>query len=164
MTLESDAPPTPSDHPAPAPPPAKDDEHALRLFPLNDWFAAENRLNSGAFYHPTSPPESLFVKERLPGEDGRVLHVDGFRSFGRIRIQVGRIRSFTRNGVHIAVDLLMTGTADPPLEPFGDAHAELTGIRTGGASYRKKVAQAFSSLVNEHGVVEKVPDGPPPTE
>ena len=147
MTRESDAPPTPPDA---EPAPATDAEHALRLVDRSAWSADANRINSGAFYY-RKPTESVFIEERLPDQDGEALHVDRFRSSGRIRIPVSTIRAFKRNGVAVGVDVVMTGTADPPLEAFGEAHGELTGIAP------KKIAQAFARYVAEHCEVEQTP-------
>ena len=137
-----------------APPPARDDEHALRLFSMHEWVEADDRLSSGAFYNRKTRT-SLFIKERLPNADGRALHVGKFRHHGRARLQVGALRSATRDidGVRqpVGADLVMTGAADPPLEAFGAAHAELTGVTN------KKDALALANLVESDDMIEKMP-------
>ena len=138
--------------PAPAPSPAKDDEHALRLIGANDWLEAEGRLNSGAFYRRRTAC-SVFLRERLPDGDAEALHVGQFSSYGRVSVQVSHLRGFTRNGAVVGVDIVMTGTAAPPLEAFGYAHGELR--------LQKKDAQAFAAFVNQRGQLEKRPHALP---
>lgn len=104
-----------------------------------------------AFYGRRTPP-SFFVKERLPGEDGIVLHVEHYAPWGRLCVQVSTIRETADR-----FDLLMTGHADPPLEEFGDAHADLTG-----PTHSKTAAKRLARALNRHGTMEKVPD-PTPT-
>ena len=155
VTTESEAPRTSSENPAPDP--ARDEETALRLFPIHDWVEKDSRLSSGAFYVRKTTP-SVFVKERLPDEDGDVLHVGRFGSYGRVRVDVHLLKEFKfkreNDGVvrSFGLDLLMTGSADPPLEAFGRAHAELRGITS------KKMAQALTALINQHGSIERMPD------
>ena len=154
MTLESDAPPTPSEAAEPALPPARDDEHALRLFSIHEWVEADDRLSSGAFFHRKTRT-SLFIKERLPNADGGALHVGRFHDHGRARLQVGALRRATRDidGVPrpVGANLVMTGVADPPLEAFGTAHAELTGVTN------KKDALALANLVESDQMIEQMP-------
>ena len=140
-------------------PPARDDEHALRML-VSDWLR-DGRITSAAFHtrHPTNPryvSVSLFVDERLPDQDGNRLHLGRFASYGRARLAVGYIRSASRvvDGVDqvIGFDLLMTGSAEPPLEQFGTAHADLRG-----PTHRTAAARALALAFNQHGHLEKVP-------
>ena len=137
------------------PAPARDDENALRLFSIHDWVESENRLSSGAFYVRNSPP-SLFLKERLPDGSGDVLHVGKFSSYGRVSVLVELLRELKResDGVstRVGLDVVMTGSADPPLDGFGAAHSELRGITN------KKVAQVVARLVTQRGTVERTPE------
>ena len=98
---------------------------------------------------------SLFLKERLPGADGNLLHVGKFRFSGRVRMGIGMLRGFKRESEGVVslvgLELLMTGSADPPLEEFGAAHAELQGISN------RKLAQALAALVSQQGVIERMP-------
>ncbi len=145
---------------APEPLAASDDEHALRLL-LSDW-VKDGRITSAAF-HTRSPqnrkyvPVSLFLEERLPRRDGNALHVGRFASHGRARLAVRYIRSASRvvDGVEqpLGFDLLMNGSADPPLEAFGAAHANL-----GGPTHRPAAARALAEAFNQHGELEKAQD------
>ena len=139
---------------------ARDDEHALRLV-LGIW-VNDGRLTSAAFNTrgPTSPnyvPISLFIEERLPGSNGDLLHAGDFSSRGRARLSVGMIRSasYVANGVEVLArfDLLLDGTADPPLEAFGAAHAQLQG-----PTQRPAAAKALAEAFNQHGQLEEAPD------
>lgn len=141
------------------PHPAADDENAFRLV-LKAWFK-DGQLTSAAF-HTRSPANpkyvaiSLFIKERLAGQDGDVLHVERFASRGRARLAVRHIRSASHvsGGVKqpIGFDLLMTGTADPPLDPYGVAHAELQG-----PTQRPSAARAMAVAFNQYGYLERTP-------
>lgn len=139
--------------------PARDDEHALRLL-ISAWMK-DGRITSAAF-HTRSPgnaryvPVSLFLEERLPGEDGSSLHIDRFASHGRVRLQVAHIRSASRviEGVErpLGFDLQVNGQADQPLEAFADAHANLTG-----PTHRPAAAKALAEAFNRDGSLEKEP-------
>lgn len=128
--------------------PVKDNETAVIL--LHESAYKDGKITSAAFYSRSRVP-SLFVKELLPGQDGSALHVGGFEGHGRAALVVGLLRSAEQpNGF----DLVLTGTADHPLEAFADAHADLTGpfrVR----SKARKLARTF----NEQGAIEKLPDG-----
>ena len=143
-----------------AEPPAADDEHALRLV-LDVWLK-DGELTSAAFQTrgPNSPryvPVSLFVEERLPDGDGARLHTGRFASHGRARLRVGHIRTVSYMAGdgerHPGFDLLMTGTAEPPLEDFGKAHADLQG-----PTHRPPAARALAVAFNERGQIEKAPE------
>lgn len=141
-------------------PPARDDEHALRLV-VRDWFK-DGKLTSAAFHtRSRSSPRyvsiSMFVEERLPGADGSVLHAGRFANRDRVRLDVGSIRSVTymSGGTETPAgfDLLMDGHAESPLEAYSEAHAELQGptpIRT--------AARALARAFDLHGQLEKAPD------
>ena len=134
-------------------PPAVDDEHAFRLL-LEDWVYDDGTVSSAAFR--SSRGISLFVKERLPNGNGDLLHVGKFEKHGRASLEVGLLRATKRsvNGVeeHIGYDLKMTGSAEPPLEEFRDAHADLQGpLKSKGA------ASALAAAFNEHGTLERRP-------
>lgn len=144
----------------PAPPAAADDEHALRLL-MSAW-VKDGKITSAAFQTrgPQSDnyaPISMFIRERLPDQNGRVLHVDRFASFGRARLAVRNIRSASVvvDGVKqtIGFDLLMTGSATPPLTDFGAAHAHLRG-----PTHRRPTARALAVAFNAHGHLERAPD------
>lgn len=139
---------------------ARDDEHALRLV-LEVWLK-DGKLTSAAFKTRgvTSPnyiPVSLFIEERLPGSNGDLLHVGAFSSSRRARLLVGMIRSasYVADGVErlAGFDLLLDGTADPPLEAFGAAHAQLQG-----PTQRPAAARALAEAFNQHGQLERAPD------
>ena len=139
---------------------ARDDEHALRLV-LGIW-VKDGRLTSAAFNTrgPKSPkyvPVSLFIEERLPGSNGDLLHVGDFSSRRRARLSVGMIRSasYVANGVEVPAgfDLLLDGTADPPLEGFGAAHAQLQG-----PTHRTAAARALAEAFNQHGQLDEAHD------
>ena len=143
----------------PEPPVATDDEHALRL--LLDVWVKDGRITSAAFHtrsprNPKYVPVSLFLKERIPDQDGNALHVERFASHGRARLVVERIRSLSRavDGVEqpLEFDLLVNGSADPPLDAFGAAHANLVG-----PTHRPAAAKALAEAFNQHGVLEKAP-------
>ena len=143
----------------PALPAARDDEHALRL--LLDVWVRDGRITSAAFHtrspqNPKYVPVSLFLKERLPGQDGNALHVERFVSHGRARLAVERIRSASRvvDGIEqpLGFDLLLNGSAEPPLDAFGAAHANLVG-----PTHRPAAAKALAEAFNQHGEMEKVP-------
>ena len=142
------------------PPPARDDEHALRLL-VGDWFK-DGRVTSAAFrtrgrQSPKYTAVSLFIKERLAGQDGRVLHVGRFASLGRSRLAVRHIRSlrYDSDGVSrpAGLDVVMTAAAAPPLDAFGEAHGELRG-----PTQREAVAKALANAFNQQGRLEKAPD------
>lgn len=141
-------------------PVARDDEHALRL--LKDDWVSNGRITSAAFHtrgkqSPKYVQVSLFLKERLPSHDGSALHIGRFTSWGRARLAVGRIRRASRvvDGIEqpLEFDLAMTGSAGPPLDAFGAAHANLVG-----PTQRGSAATALAEAFNQHGEVEKVPD------
>lgn len=115
----------------------RDEETALRLLHYPDQFN-RNRITSAAF--KTRPPEnpkyeskSLFVRERLPGSDGNVLHVGKFANDGRAALSFAVLRSLTYTASDGSVtpcgcDAVMSpDDCKPPLEAFRDAHATLTG-------------------------------------
>ena len=147
--------------PAGGPPPrAGDDEHALRLL-VRDWFR-DGRVTSAAFRTPGRQGESrtaisIFIEERLPGRDGGALHVGRFASRGRARLAVRHIRSVTRSTGGViepaGLDVVMTGTAGPPLAAFGAAHGELQG-----PTNQRAVARALANAFNQQGRLEKPPD------
>ena len=121
----------------------------------------DGQLTSAAFRtgDPASPryaSVSLFVEERLDGQDGEVLHVGRFAAHGRARLAVRHIRSAGRASggteERMGFDLLMTGTADPPLDAFDAAHAELQGPTRGRAA-----ARALAVAFNRHGRLERAP-------
>ena len=147
--------------PAPGPPPpARDDEHALRLL-LEHWFK-DGRVTGAAFHtrgtqSPKHAAVSLFIEERLPGQDGSALHAGRFASRGRARLAVRHIRSVGRSTGGViepaGLDVVMTGTADPPLDAFGAAHGELRG-----PTNQRAVAKALANAFNQQGRLEKAPD------
>lgn len=49
----------------------------------------------------------------------------------------------------------MTGTAEPPLHEFGDAHAELIG-----PTHRPGATTALAKVINAFGIFEQYPEGP----
>ena len=134
-----------------AQPRAADGENALRLFPNAPSHWKDNRITSGVFFERGDRRPSVFLKERLPNEDGSALHVSRLRSHGRARIRVGLLRAAKRGDEPMKLDLLMTGTAEPPLEAFGVAHGELTG------TINKKAAQLLAALVMKEGEIEQAP-------
>ena len=132
-------------------PPALDSEHALRLV-IQDW-VKDGELTSAAFKTRSKTSSgyravSLFVKERLPNQNGNSLHVGSLASRGRMRLAVGAIRSLS-HGFNLAMD----GSAQPPLEEFSPAHAVLDGP-THSAGAAKALAVAF----NRQGTWEKRPE------
>lgn len=145
-----------STRPTESVPPASDDEHVLRL--LYRCWIEDEEITSAAFRtkslsSPDYVPKSLFVQERLPNQDGSVLHEGQFESYGRARLAVGTLREVNADGVVDGFDLEMTGVADPPLAEFGDAHADLIGP-TNSHGAAKRLATAFNRL----GQIEKWPD------
>lgn len=132
----------------------EDDEHALRLL-HESWVLADGRVRGVAFHS-----DSVFLEERLPSGDGNLLHVGQFASYGRARLDVGRIRSTSRiidgNEQRVGFDLRMTGSAAPPLEKYGKAHAQLEGPT--GSAKRRKAAEALADQFNKHGNIEKMPE------
>lgn len=137
--------------------PASDDEHALRL--LYQCFVEDGEITSAAFRtkslsSPDYVARSLFIEERLPNQDGNALHIGQFASYGRARLPVGTLRGVNSDGVVDGFDLEMTGMAEPPLEEFGLAHADLTGP-TNSHGAARRLATAF----NRQGQIEKWPEG-----
>ena len=98
----------------------------------------------------------MFLKERLPSENGDLLHEGRFAPAGRISIGVGELRHEVMRKhpdgtvVHVPVEVRMTGDAEPPLEAYADAHAELVIAD-------RKSAQAVADHVSKHCVIEKPP-------
>ena len=134
--------------------PARDDEHALRLVRPDDYDFEGERITSAAFRtrkpdHKKYRSVSMYVKERLPDNDGDLLHKEKFEEYGRGCLSVEEIRG-------TGVDLVMTGEAEPPLEEFADAHGELRG-----ETYRKAVARELARVFNEQGCIERLPEKPP---
>ncbi|MDE2935340.1 MAG: hypothetical protein OXP37_00660 [Chloroflexota bacterium] len=134
-----------------------DDESAIRLL-RPDWVDGKN-ISSLAFQTgreggPRHVPVSLFVKDRLPNRDGQVLHLEKFTRFGRTRLAINLIRSVTRDsGTRCGFDVVLTGSADPPLEEFGSAHALLIG-----PVHKYKDTKALARAFTNMGVLEKLPD------
>ena len=147
--------------------PAADHEQAIRLL-LPAW-VRERKVTAAAFHN--RPPGnrkrveiSVFIHDRLPDQDGKVLHVGKFAGHGRARLLVGSFRSvsYPKSGLPIPAefDISITGEAEPPLDAYGDAHGHVSG-----PTHHKKAASALATAFNVHGHLDRIPvkpTGPPP--
>ncbi|MCY4619564.1 MAG: hypothetical protein OXD50_13610 [Chloroflexi bacterium] len=147
--------------------PAVDHEQALRLL-LPVW-VREKEVTAAAFHNrpPGNPKRveiSVFVQDRLPSQDGNVLHVGKFADRGRARLLVETIRSvsYLKSGTLIPAefDISITGEAEHPLAAYGNAHGHVSG-----PTHREKAASALANAFNVHGYLDRIPIkpiGPPP--
>lgn len=147
--------------------PVADDEQAIRL--LRSEWCNDGKVTGAAFQNrgPNSPRRieiSVFIQDRLPGQDGSVLHVEQFSDRGRIRLSAGAIRSvhYLSGGLPVPAefDLSVTGVAEYPLKAYGNAHAHVSG-----PTHKDKAASALAKAFNDHGHMDRLPVqpiGPPP--
>ncbi len=121
-----------------------DDEQAFRLL----WPGAVYRngdLSSAVF--SSSEPPSVFIRSRLPNQDGEQLHLCRFKHYGRGRISVGALRRARKPG---EFDVVLDGHADHPHEALADAHAELRGPN-------RNAARKLRNALVQEGTIEKLP-------
>lgn len=133
-----------------------DEESAYRL--LHPDMMLGERITGAAFRWKHEQP-SMWIRERLPDQNGEALHRGLFTDHGRVLIQVSEIRGATYLAAGLPApcgfDLAMTPEfADGIFEDLAPAHATLTG------PYRNKTrASALAHLAMVVGEIDKFPTG-----
>lgn len=130
-----------------------DNESAYRL--LHKSFMQGEHITSAAFKGATS----VWIKERLPNQDGTILERGSFTSWGRARLSLELIRATdspsqdgkTRVNCGFDVELTPDGASEE-FRDIKDAHGDLTGRLRGAA------ASALAARFDTLGVKEKLPD------